>query len=339
MNEKTNLHYFHSWTIADDELPNLPWDCPLLKTHALIRDVPPSVIVRRISEVMRHLSIAAFFDNKKATVNAETMNNITFKVQLYNDIDQDEGMTGVIVEVQRMSGCAYSFSGIYRSIIRACNGVAMEERHKVLPKLILPTQIDSTLRMQRCDVSNALEAVRALVGKDDIETNLLGMESLVILTDMSKTAKDEVICVAKAIFDDVTIRDRVLMPIMSHDVETKHGSQCILHRYALNVLLNALIVFLSMGRLGDVVRKHGYMGADLVSVLLKHVQRCETKPHDACLSIKCLVALMNVAELKDVAMRCGIQQIMQESHSVGECHHSFLRRESLVLLHALEPVA
>jgi len=329
---------FLAWIIDDEHIPNLPLDYPLLKTHSLIHGISPPIIACRFSEVMRRLSISVRYDKKKATIYGETMDHITFKARLYNYVDQSEEVRGVIVEVQRLSGCAYSFSRIYRSIDRACNGVVIEHP-KVLPKLIPLTQLDSSLEMKQHDVNAALNTVRVLLEKDDIETNLLGMEHLGTLTDVSKTAEDVANRVANAIFDDSNICDRVVMLVISNEKETKQGSEAILHRYALTVLLNALNVFASMGRLGDIVRKHGYMGSDLVSVLLGKVQQCEARPHDACLSIKCLVALMSVGELRRTVMSYDIQGIMKESHSIGECYNSSLMRESLVLLNALRLAA
>jgi len=170
------------WGIASDvhkALPKLPRNYPPLDPNctALVTDVPPSIVLVRISECLRRRSIAAEYDDDSVTARCMTVDRVHFSIQLYRapvSSFQDETLTleedtamalpydTVIVEIQKLTcgSSSLSFHAACAKILLAAKGLdtgdderpshrrnRMEFKPRSIAKRQHPSSISSTSRL------------------------------------------------------------------------------------------------------------------------------------------------------------------------------------------------
>jgi len=178
-----------SWVLSNDAvLPALPFLYPLVKTHVLISNTAPSLVVSRIDECLKLLSISISLSAEEMTsVKAETDDHVTFNIQLFSKLY--EGKEAVIVELQRCSGCSMSFHRDCQSILRAAKGMPYKKTSKRLSPACQTTLLPPPKRQRRNDIDasdsiqSSIKIACSLLKKDGFDSNLLGIQSLCMLTN------------------------------------------------------------------------------------------------------------------------------------------------------------
>jgi hypothetical protein len=130
------------WHVQDTSLGPIPPYYPPMDPNctALVTDVPPSLVVVRISECLRKRSIAAEYDEESATARCMTVDRTHFVIQLYRGSPAGGSGSGgdgatlpgmspshVVVECQRQSGSATSFHAACHAVLQAAKGLETGE--------------------------------------------------------------------------------------------------------------------------------------------------------------------------------------------------------------------
>lgn len=130
------------WNVQDTSLKPVPPYYPPMDPNctALVGDVPPSLVVVRISECLRKRSIAVEYDEESVTARCMTVDRTHFVIQLYRGSPPGGGggdnapshagtlvvpppSSVVIVECQRQSGSVTSFHAACRAVLQAARGL------------------------------------------------------------------------------------------------------------------------------------------------------------------------------------------------------------------------
>lgn len=186
-----------NWNVDDGTLRPLPSLHPPLdpSSSAFVGDASPSVIAARVSDCLRERSIMSEFDDDSATASAMTANRVRFMIRLYRGGAPTTPFAhGVIVDIQRLRGDPITFHQSSRAILSAAQGDSNSARlyNNVLPNhgmgLALDTPFNGTpvargrLKQDDSEVLSAIEIDWSLIKKDRMDANILGWESLSLLT-------------------------------------------------------------------------------------------------------------------------------------------------------------
>eukprot|EP00539_Tryblionella_compressa_P010468 CAMPEP_0178800192 /NCGR_PEP_ID=MMETSP0745-20121128/12702_1 /TAXON_ID=913974 /ORGANISM="Nitzschia punctata, Strain CCMP561" /LENGTH=627 /DNA_ID=CAMNT_0020458983 /DNA_START=17 /DNA_END=1901 /DNA_ORIENTATION=+ len=228
------------WNVQDTSLKPIPPYYPPLDPNctALVTDVPPSLVVVRITECLRKRSIAAEYDEDSVTAWCMTVDRLHFTIQLYRDSANFAALSSaspaVVVECQRQSGSVTSFHAACRAILQAAKGMGTgdddREAHatsgvefpSLLPsskrrKLLIaqsqryPASRSSSISDPTMAAEAAFEGARELLQKDRLECQQLGMERLVNLTSIDIAGQDTSRYVSRRILQDDWLIDVFLM--------------------------------------------------------------------------------------------------------------------------------
>ncbi|KAI2495131.1 hypothetical protein MHU86_19405 [Fragilaria crotonensis] len=163
----------------------------LERSHVSIPDADALEIAERIAECLRTQSITASFDDNKAV--AETACHTQFYIKLFEDDHQ------LIVEVQRRTGCSYTFHQCSKAVLRAAKGknhvvvnlvklsenVPLGDQLTIIINLVLmrPDEDDSFATMLRRDALTVLANSLALSHPADLVSDELIRTLIADLTD------------------------------------------------------------------------------------------------------------------------------------------------------------
>lgn len=196
-----------NWNVDDGTLRPLPSLHPPLdpSSSAFVGDASPSVIAARVSDCLRERSIMSEFDDDSATASAMTANRVRFMIRLYRGGAPTTPFAhGVIVDIQRLRGDPITFHQSSRAILSAAQGDSNSARlyNNVLPNhgmgLALDTPFNGTpvargrLKQDDSEVLSAIEIDWSLIKKDRMDANILGWESLSLLTSQQGSGRFDV---------------------------------------------------------------------------------------------------------------------------------------------------
>merc|ERR1712151_543296 len=146
------------------------------------------VVCGRISNYMKSNSIHCTYQDDLGRVNCTTDNLLSFSVQLWKK------NSDIVIEIQRTQGCAIAMHTTRQSLIQTIQHghhqdqgqqqavkQTSPEMSRFLQQLPMPSSQDSSC------VETCLEICQDLLNSDLLDQNRLGLESLGILTDPSKT--------------------------------------------------------------------------------------------------------------------------------------------------------
>jgi len=200
------------WLVNDAGLPPIPPFYPPLDPQCTIHvvDATPSTVAVRIAECLQKRSISVEFDDEMNTATCMTVDRVHFTVQLYrgdrtpppehtNDTESPPDLShAVIVECVRTRGNPISFHPHCRAILKSATGlsdgldqrqpcrtspqefVRLKRKHAHENILAPPAK-----RLATSTQSAILSVERslALLKKDRLGAQRLGMEGIVMLTD------------------------------------------------------------------------------------------------------------------------------------------------------------
>eukprot|EP00594_Rhizosolenia_setigera_P018454 CAMPEP_0178976146 /NCGR_PEP_ID=MMETSP0789-20121207/23646_1 /TAXON_ID=3005 /ORGANISM="Rhizosolenia setigera, Strain CCMP 1694" /LENGTH=461 /DNA_ID=CAMNT_0020665151 /DNA_START=133 /DNA_END=1518 /DNA_ORIENTATION=- len=202
-----------NWNVEDGALRPLPPLHPPLDpaSTAFVCDASPSVIAARVSDCLRERSIMTEFDDDAATAQAVTSNRVHFVIRLYRGGGPNSSFShGVIVEVQRLRGDAMTFHQSTRAILSAAQGSsARNTTNQNIPISGMGLTLDNPVSTVSITSSNiegddsnvlmALEIDWGLIKKDRMDANILGWESLALLTNPESSGRTSAIIASRVV--------------------------------------------------------------------------------------------------------------------------------------------
>ena len=183
------------------QLKQIPAFYPLEKTSRLIPTTTSTTttlhdvhsITQRITECLRAMSVQALYDHDQATL--WTAEHVEMHLSLW------QAANGIVVEVQRRKGDAILYYQYARHILAAATGpidvqqlqetsrhnasYTVSKKTKLLLNLHDNSSTTTTDEPQNAIV--ALEMAHSLLTKDRMDAQILGLESLCLMTDPNKT--------------------------------------------------------------------------------------------------------------------------------------------------------
>jgi len=276
-----------NWTVKNESLRRVPNYYPLEKSSRFVSDTPATEIAKRISESCRVMSVQALYDGDQATASLRTAEHVDIEISLWQG-ESPKYPNCVIVEAQRRKGDAVVFHKYCRFLLDAAQGnfdtrtFSRREQYEskfnyVANELLEEKESSSPGRSERENSLFALEIASGLLKKDRMDARQLGMESLCLLTDPTRTGLDTAVLASKVVLmgtiedencddnelipEELGIREAILSLIQfgrlgeggefssydsdgedgnTHPDEERHNN--LLHNLALAVLSNALEV-------------------------------------------------------------------------------------------------
>jgi hypothetical protein len=245
----------------------------------------------------------------------------------------------IIVEMQRLSGSTIIFHRVARNILSASKIRNVEG----LSRVPVSTERSATSHregstsisaIKESDLFNrTMEIVENLLKKDRVDANLLGMESLQLLTNPNSSS-DTMVAYASKItltgceFGDVK-RTLVLL-IADHTtfegeaVEENSAEAKYFHKIrtcAFKVLSNALDAMRASDLFEDeCLADEEWAGEDgFLSVLLKEMNEAKSRPHDAYLAGKSIETILkNSLRMRSSVSQLEATRIILEAKTVGK---------------------
>ncbi len=359
---------FQRWNVDHAALPRRPDDYPpLTHTKRVVRDENADVISNRISDCLRSRSIKTRFSKSRDNVvKCRNTDFCKFTVRLYAG---DAG--GVLVEVQRLCGDAVSFMRDCRAVLNAAEGrfVVGEKgrvEHEEMP-MFLRLPVSQMLFLKDVCLPEVTDEEQAdtvnitadLLSSRQCDTNMLGMESLVIQTDPEKTLKSAAILASRRILcpdhganRHFSVHNYVMSLLIYDDdcaapSDSSAASSTIqgeavsiedhstrLRNLAMSALSNALGLLSNEGLLLAAIAPHRewYMCV-LLPRLIGDLSAAALRPHDACYASRCLSVLakssvdmavklraIGVCDAARNAEKVGAREFALLEHDAGRCH-------------------
>lgn len=237
-----------NWNVQECCLSPLPVYHPLECTHCIVRvsHASPQLIAARISDACAQMSLAALYNDKRGVAQLLSSDFCEMIVRLYAS-KLDGELNATIVEVQRRNGNSLSFHQYARKLLGAAQGIEdldLDDVIKTAPPL--PAEIFDKI----IDVEERENAIAALViagnllKKDRMDANQLGMESLCLLTDPTKTGSKTATIVSRAILTGSTkpVSHCVISPT-HQNVESFEEEDALLHNLSFRKTILSLIQF------------------------------------------------------------------------------------------------
>ena len=287
---------------AVDKLTRLGYYHPLEPCHVDFPKARLGDILKQLPECLRLLSCQVSYEDDWLAAACKTMEQVEFQVSFFEDRKDAQV---VFIELQRRCGDSYVFHQDYVQPILA---VVQRVKHgQPVDAAATPTQEPSrmsgldldTLLAEHCeqatddDVTMAIELATNLVMAERIDALRLGMESLEVLTDTSKTGMSTARKVARVLVLPTDESSHKLVRTMLRYItdESESQEQDIRFR-ALQVWSNTWQVAADdmecpLESFCDV-----FCSKDtLVRSLMSRVEHVREEPHEATLALRGLEAL------------------------------------------------
>jgi hypothetical protein len=368
---------------------------PLERSSRFVED-DLSIVVSRVSEANRLLSVHAVYCDETATASLLTAENVEMHLALWKTSGKQEG---IVVEIQRRKGDSIAFHRYSRWILDAAVGeldineyfnqngedLDMVYSKKVHRLLSLDASDDSGSETENAII--AIEIAHGLLMKDRMDARQLGLESLCLLTDPKKTGAITAVIASRVVllgsaqdgssnapedglmFDEAPfqeIRQTILSLIQfrrigeadefddEEAVSEEEEHITVLHNLALAVLANALDVIENEEVLAEIesdpeetprVRARTETSEsiserfledaqefsenrEILKTLISELGKANAKPHNACLSAKCIGSLCRASDkARRRAKDLGAKTVVQTALDVGTRTHLKLERE------------
>eukprot|EP00559_Dactyliosolen_fragilissimus_P009898 CAMPEP_0184855442 /NCGR_PEP_ID=MMETSP0580-20130426/690_1 /TAXON_ID=1118495 /ORGANISM="Dactyliosolen fragilissimus" /LENGTH=404 /DNA_ID=CAMNT_0027349955 /DNA_START=325 /DNA_END=1539 /DNA_ORIENTATION=- len=297
-----------NWKVQANLLRKVPSYYPIEKTSTEILNCTPDEIASKISECCRILSIEAIY-NEGGTAMLHTIDNVEIFISLWQGVGVRGSIDGhsvsVIVEIQRRKGSPITYQKYCRKLLDAAQGKFASEISPTKTVDDLHTPVLKQINEDKSDSGNAkksnaliaLEIAANLLKKDRMDARQLGMESLCLLTDPSRTCLTTALIASRVVLlgsvgdentddeevypEELGIREAIISLVQfgklsdgcgfnpdfgseenkfSHPEEDEHNAN--LHNLALAVLANALDV---LGKNGNGVTTNHSIKSDIAN--------------------------------------------------------------------------
>lgn len=339
------------WHVDQSVLTARPNDYPVERTSRVVGGVEADVVSSRLSRCLQSRSIEADFSKVEAHV-AKCCNTsyVKFYVRLYSA----EGGSAVLVELQRICGDPVSFMHDCRALLDAAEGTegkppARSPGGKSSLYFSLPVSEMSffkTASLPPVDEAQPVNMTAGLLSSPQSDSNLLGMESLAALTDVTKTCKGTAVLSAKRVLcpehqdnETFSIHNYVMsLIIYGNDLEENsfyEGTAMEHHTMKLRNLAicsvaNSLSLMASEGHLFDALNScHDWYKDVFVPKLVQDLTTAKEHPHDACYASRCLSSLaMTCDRLVDKIKVVGGLSALKAAQEVGQHEFALLEMDA-----------
>merc|ERR1712232_427117 len=224
------------------------------------------------------------------------------------------------------------------------------------PKSLSSSKPSASIQMTNQErIQESLEIVDSLLKKERIDANLLGIESLHMLTNIDISGLETAIAAANVVLKDhghFTIKDKIESLVQywrlcvdddddddSCDVDEKndifdqkHYNQ--MRNHALNILANSLHVLSLQGTL--YIEEDSWLSTTFLSILISELKQSDSRPHDGAVSAKCLNILIRQSDkIRQSALEQGVDGILWDTLFFSRCANNILAMESELAYSAL----
>jgi len=205
------------------QLQPIPPFYPLERSSRLVEE-DVSIVVERISEANRLLSIRATYCNETATASLLTSENVEMRLSLWNKTKFSTGNQqqekGIVIEIQRCKGDSFVFHRYSRYILDAAaeglfgiqNRIKQNAGEDIIDVAYIGNNVHQLVSLQEAstnkmnaeteimdDAVSALEITHGLLMKDRIDSRQLGLENLCSLTDPKNTRIPTALVASRAV--------------------------------------------------------------------------------------------------------------------------------------------
>ena len=202
--EDANNETLSNW--LPTKLRLVPAFYPLEKSSRFIDD-DLSNVATRISECLRLLSVQAIYNNETATAALLTGENVEMHLSLWRTSGNPDG---IAVELQRRQGCSIIFHRYSRHILDAAIGDFDFEKFadktdedigdpSRRAERLLRTESKKAAATEEENAIIAVEIAHGLLMKDRMDARQLGLESLCLLTDPTKTGTTTAVIASRVV--------------------------------------------------------------------------------------------------------------------------------------------
>lgn len=348
---KSESALVRKWHVDHSTLPGRPTDFPLLRTTRAVANAPAHVISNRLSDCLQSRSIKTRFSKSEGNVaKCRNIDFCKFTIRLYSGDDGD-----VLVEVQRLCGDCISFMKDCRALLNAAQGKANEN----------PTQDDKPLYLRlpvsemsffktaslppisKEEEADSIDVTADLLSSNQSDSNMLGMESLVVQTDSMKTIKSTAIMASRRILcpnDTGNVKFNMhnyVMSLLIYGGEEEPDSpesdtpatsladhSVRLRNLALSSLHNALSLFASEDLLlSTLSANEEWYTSVLIPKLMDDLKMAANQPYDACYASRCLCKLAEASSEFASVMMMGGYDAIESAQDVGTREFALLAKD------------
>ena len=294
-------------------VPELP-ECHVLeRTAVFVPHSTPSLISRRISDVLRERSIEAVYEDDKAKIKCLTEDGVDFRVRLYRG--RNKFHHGIIVEVQRRFGSSLDFRSDTTAILDSAEGKTVPPP-PAFGSNNLPLVSDSDDDGYQADGASSLSMVSKMFSHSGEDAHHLALQTLTSLTDSAKVGRSTARKVSEALLIDGDVGGKVLSLILD-----KKGEDDLfkLRTAAMTVLANALRAV--QGKVSGMLREQ------LHPVLIQELRQAEKNPRMAVQAARCVEMLLG-HEQSDA----DLHAVLTTALEAGKARHAALERQAQICL-------
>jgi len=240
---------YSPWTPI--QLRPVPAFYPLERSSRFVED-DLELVVARVSEANRLLSIHAVYCNKTATATLLTSENVEMHLSLWKTTGKQEG---IVIEIQRRKGDSIAFHRYSRCILDSAAGELDIKDHvekngddidaifsRKVQRLLTLEKPSDTVTSEAENAIIAIEIAHGLVMKDRIDARQLGLESLCLLTDPKKTG-----------YKTAVIASRVVLLGSAQDIDSDGAPEeaLLCDETPFQEIRQALLSLIQFRRIGD----------------------------------------------------------------------------------------
>jgi len=334
---------------------------PISRTHRIFPKSEINFILERLTSTFRLLSLhTTFYDAPSVLAICRSLEQVELAVNLWECRDEPDF---IVLEIERISGdtiiyhkyVKHIFSEILRKEVTATDECSFKHSSTARDKMCaiingLPSEVENVIQ-------ETLDIVSNMLLSDRRDARCLGLESLVILTDTSKTDVVMATDVAKALLlghcekngnivsMDKRIQERIFHLVLmgkwpdsitaaADELSYDEGPHVYL---ALMAMANAINLLHASSELLSVLDAASHMGAGddvLITAMESYVWNAYENPHAAYLATRILKPLYRA---QPSPVRCGLQlDAVRDAQQIGHYSHVALEMETGQLLSLLE---
>ena len=354
------------WTWKLASASPLPMFYPIQDWNTLkVDDLPLDTITSRISEFLRVNSVETYYDNEKGIVRCRTISGCVFVINIWKDRDDKT----FLIHFQHVSGCSMHSANI-RSGLR--NAILMSKQQKPSPLFTsssVPTILSSCeIRVHRSNEDrssissheveeSSLQCCERMLKSHLLSENRLGLESLAMITDKTKTIPKAMREACFAVSHDSGLQDllRRYLEVASFTnsspyagEEQEQASFGLYHERRNHILVLQILaqsLLLSNGTT-SMIRQNKFWEVVFTSIA-DNIEHASTRPLEATLSARCLSELLDADAISPWELsskRVGhdssrFEQSIKNAHRFGSLHNASLEGETGRLLCRLDAAA
>lgn len=334
-----------NWKVS--VLNEVPMAFHLERTRREINKVSTNEVVKRITNALRLLSIEAEFDGENAKAKCKTSDMVGFRIRLF--AGESKTQEPIIVEIQRRSGSPQCFMRISKKILDAAEGVEIQPEsipaRKKMPLCMMKTPVHEMKCLENIDIDDPQVKVTTGIIKSlemlrlkKMDVNVLGIESLCLITDPLKTRPDMAIMACKEILVgqySSVIREEIEVMLQTDSFLEEFGThpfrdlfdKC--HHLTLVLLSNVLAMTSQDGCLESAVKNQKWFTNFLIPSLLSEVKSFEVSSNNAYEAACSLTSLATCSDFaKTVMIENSAVDDLQTANQFAMYNHDLLESET-----------